>query len=158
MKPLTDKQRQEWAAVYRETFALARFMDRYAPHISAAIRQTEEPRHPFSAYLAGLKEAKMDLLEMASELTGPELRELDQHLMQELGVSLDSLQVKRLEKITALRTKGAVTTDAQFRLVYGRHEQIWGDPVHEQEATELKALMVAYENKVARRVRKQGGV
>lgn len=30
MKPLTYKQRQEWAAVYRETFALARFMDRYA--------------------------------------------------------------------------------------------------------------------------------
>lgn len=63
---------------------------------------------------------------MASELTGPELWELDQHLMRELGVSLDSLQVKRLEKITALRTKRAVTTDAQFRLVYGRHEQIVG--------------------------------
>ena len=158
MKPLTDKQRQEWAAVYRETLALAGFMDRYAANISEAIRKTEEPRHPFSSYLAGLKEAKKDLLEMASDLTGSELRELDQHLTQELGVSLDSLQVKRLEKITALRTKGTLTTDAQFRLVYGRHEQIWGDPVHEQEATELKALMVAYENKVAHRFRKQDGV
>lgn len=158
MKPLTDKQRQEWAAVYRETLALAGFMDRYAANFSEAIRKTEEPRQPFSAYLAGLKEAKKDLLEMASDLTGPELRELDQHLMQELGVSLDSLQVKRLEKITALRAKGSLTTDAQYRLVYGRHEHIWSDPVHEQEATELKALMVAYENKVPHRSKKQGGV
>lgn len=158
MKPLTEKQRQEWAAVHRDTLALAGFMDRYVPKLSEAIRKTEVPRHPFSSYLAGLKEARKDLLEMASDLAGPELRELDQHLMQELGVSLDSLQVKRLEKITALRTKGALSTDAQFRLVYGRHEQIWGDPVNEQEVTELKALMVAYENKVAHRSRKQGGV
>jgi len=158
MKPLTEKQRQEWSAVYRETLALAGFMDRYVPKLSESIRKAEEPRRPFSSYLAGLKESKNDLLEMAAELTGPELRELDQHLRQELGVSLDSLQVKRLEKIAALRTKGALTTDTQFRLVYGRHEQIWGDPAHEQEATELKALMVAYENKVAHRSRKQGCV
>ncbi len=158
MKPLTEKQRQEWSAVYRETLALAEFMDRYVPKLSEAIRKTEEPRHPFSSYLAGLKESRKDLLEMASDLTGPELRELDQHLRQELGVSLDSLQVKRLEKIAALRQKGALTTDTQFRLIYGRHEQIWSDPAHEQEATELKALMFAYENKVAHRTRKQGSV
>jgi hypothetical protein len=158
MKPLTDRQRQEWVAVHRETLALAGFMVRYVPKLSEAIRKTAEPRHPFSSYLAGLKEARKDLLEMASDLTGHEIRELDQHLMQELGVSLDSLQVKRLEKITARRTKGALSTDAQFRLVYGRLEQIWGDPVHEQEATELKALMVAYENKVAHRSKKQSSV
>lgn len=50
-------------------------------------------------------------------------------------VDVCSLQDKRLEKIAALRTKGALTTDAQFRLVYGRHEHIWADPAYEQEAT-----------------------
>ncbi len=95
---------------------------------------------------------------MTSDLTGHELRELDQYLRQKLRVSLDSLQVKRLEKIVALRQKGALTTDTQFRLIYGRHEQIWSDPAHEQEATELKALMVAYENKIAHRSKKQSSV
>jgi hypothetical protein len=44
MKPLTEKQRQEWSAVYRETLALAGFMDRYVPKLSEAIRKNEEPR------------------------------------------------------------------------------------------------------------------
>ncbi len=68
--------------------------------------------------------------------------------MQYLEINLDNLQGKRLAKIAALREKGSLSTDSQFRLVFGRVDQIWDDPNHSQEAVELQALLTAYENKV----------
>ncbi len=147
-KPFTEEQEQAWSAVYRETLALAEFMDRHIPTYSKAIRSCEQPRRPFSAYLSGLKEARNDLLESISNLPGVELRELDNQLRQKLGITLDTLQGKRLAKIATLREKGLLSTDSQFRLVYGRVDQIWDDPNHSQEAVELQALLTAYENKV----------
>ena len=154
-KPFSEDQKQEWSAVYRQTLVLAEFMERHVPEFAESIRRADEPRRPFSSSLSGLKEARRDLLEMVADLPGTELRELDAQLGQKLGTSLDALQGKRLTKLAALREKGVLTTDSQFRLVYGRVEQIWEDPASLEEVTELNALLASYEEKAAlRRERK----
>lgn len=148
-KPFTEEQRQAWSAVHGEVLALSEFMERYVPGVSEAIRHSQEPRHPFGRHLSGLKEARNDLLEMVSDLSGAELRELDLQLRQKLGLVLDTLQGKRLAKISAIRERGSISTDNQFRLVYGRVEQIWGDSAHLKKFEELQALLASYEAKSA---------
>jgi hypothetical protein len=50
-----------------------------------------------------------------------------------------------------VRNRGKIKTDEQFRLLKGRHEQIWDDPSHSEEANALAALLDQYEARKVRR-------
>jgi hypothetical protein len=150
-RAITDEQRAQWSAVHRQALVLAEFFDRKDLPLAAAIRQAAEPAHPFASRLAGLREALADLLEMSANLPPGDLRKLDHHVRAELGLGLDELQTGRLARIQEVRNRGKIKTDEQFRLLKGRHEQIWDDPSHSEEANALAALLDQYEARKVRR-------
>jgi hypothetical protein len=158
-KAITETQREEWSLVQKQALALAEFFDSKASafgtgpslQMASAIRAVAEPAHPFASRFAGLREALADLLENASYLSASDLRELDAHVRSRLGVSLDDLQAKRLARIAKIRAKGRITSDEQFRLLKGRHEEIWDDPLRMVEAVALNALIEEYEFRKRRR-------
>ena len=150
-RPITDEQRREWAAVHREAMALAKYFDRHGLNYSATIAEATEPSHPFRARLAGLREARNDLLEMTVDLPPSELRTLDAFLRENIAVSLDELGGRRLLRLATLRGKGRLSTNEQFRLVKGRHEQIWDQPAFAEEASALYRLMDEYESRKTKR-------
>lgn len=158
-KAITNEQRQQWSLVHKQALVLAEFFDIKAtafgmdglPSGASAIRAAAEPAHPFASRFAGLREALADLLENASYLSSGDLRELDVHVRNHLGVGLDDLQAKRLARIAKIRAKGRITSDEQFRLLKGRHEEIWDDSVRSGEAVVLNALMEEYESRKRRR-------
>jgi hypothetical protein len=152
-KALTDEQREQWSSVHKQALVLAEFFDIKAKplgtaeslQMASAIRATAEPAHPFASRFAGVREALADLLEIASYLPAVDLRELDAHVRTHLGIGLDNLQAKRLARIATIRAKGKITTDEQFRLLKGRHEEILDDPSRAEEAVAVAKLMEAYE-------------
>lgn len=152
-RTITDNQRDQWSSVHRQALVLAEFFDGKASAfvggqplpMAGAIRAAAEPAHPFASRFAGLREALADLLEMASYLPASDLRELDAYVRVHLSIGLDDLQAKRLARIGAIRAKGKISTDEQFRLVKGRHEQIWDDPLRAEEAVVLAKLLEDYE-------------
>jgi hypothetical protein len=152
-KAITDEQREQWSSVHKQALVLAEFFDTKrnacgtgeSVQMASAIRAAAEPAHPYASRFAGLREALADLLEMASYLAAVDLRELDAHVRIRLGVGLDDLQAKRLARIAAIRAKGKITTDEQFRLLKGRHEEISDDPSRAEEAVAIAKLTGAYE-------------
>ena len=109
---------------------------------------------PTSRWLSGLREAINDDLEMAADLDGERFRRLDSELRDKCGVSLDSLMSKRLTKISVIVSRGKITTDAQFRLLLGRLDQIHSTAGAEQEVTALQTLLLDYEKKIAKKRKK----
>lgn len=155
-KAITDEQRDQWSSVHRQALALAEFFDRKAvqvssvvsrPAMASAIRVAAEPSQPFARRFAGLREALSDLLEMSSYLPTADLRELESHVRAQLGIGLDELQSKRLARIASIVTKGRISTDEQFRLLKGRHDQIWDDPSRSEERAALTRLLDEYEKR-----------
>jgi hypothetical protein len=95
--------------------------------------------------IAGLREARNDILTMASLLPGAELRRLDAMLREHAGVSFDELDARRLARVHRLRETGRLTRDEEYRLVASRLDQIGDMPEYEDEAAELRGLMAVYE-------------
>jgi hypothetical protein len=153
MKDHVTDRRAEYAALYQETLALTEFFDSITPGMRAAVESAATPQRPFGRAIAGLHEARSDLLVMSASLTGEQQRQLDAHVRKRLGVPLDSLQTRRLERLSQLREKRRITTDEQWRLVRGRLDQIEGDPAFANEAIELASLAATYELKAMRRGR-----
>lgn len=153
-REITDAQREQWAAVHREVMALAQYFERHTPGVTAAAEDAREPRQPFRSALAGLREARNDLLECSEDLPGLAQRELDAHLRDRLGCSLDDLQERRLARLAKLRASGRLTTAEQYRLVAGRVEQIWNDASRRDEFDALSRLISVYEALVSRRRQK----
>jgi hypothetical protein len=123
-RPITPTEQQEYDALYAETAVLAEFLEESAPGTLAAIEQAKTPRAPFRLALAGLREARSDLLVMVDFLSGEQMRALDALLRARTKVSLDALQSRRLSKLAALRSRGRINSEEQFRLVRGRLDQI----------------------------------
>ena len=138
------EQQQEFDTLWAQVRAMAEFLQ---PEWVASLEESMAGRRATRANISGLREARTDLLEMASYLPGEQLRTLDAHLQQRCSTPLDQLQTKRLSRIADLREKGRITTDEQFRLAYGRVEQIWDNPAHAEEFTHLSTLMAAYEGR-----------
>jgi hypothetical protein len=152
-KAITDEQREQWSSVHKQALVLAEFFDikgsafgtGHSRQMASAIRAAAAPAHPFASRLAGLRQALVDLLEMASYLNAGDLRELDAHVRIHLGIGLDNLQAKRLARIAVIRAKGKIATDDQFRLLKGRYEEIGDDPSRAEETLAIAKLMEAYE-------------
>jgi hypothetical protein len=152
---ITNEQREQWSSVHKQALVLAEFFDIKASAFrtdhslnwASAIRAAAEPAHPFARRFAGLRELLADLLENASYLSPADLRELDAHVRSHLGVGFDDLQVKRLARIATILAKGEITNDEQFRLLKGRHEEIWDDSLRAAEALSLNALLEEYESR-----------
>jgi hypothetical protein len=149
---VTDR-RAEYAALYQETLALAEFFDSITPGMRAAVESAATPQRPLGRAIAGLRGARSDLLVMSASLTGEQQRQLDAHVRKRLGVPLDSLQTRRLEKLSQLREEGRITSEEQWRLIRGRLDQIEGDPAFANEAIELASLAATYELTAMRRGR-----
>lgn len=110
---------------------------------------------PTSRWLSGLREGINDDLEMAADLDGERFRRLDSELQDKCDVSLDSLMSKRLTKISAIVSRGKITTDTQFRMLLGRLDQIHSTAGAEQEVTALQTLLLDYEQKIAKKRKKE---
>jgi len=143
----TPEQQQEFDTLCAQVRAIAEFLQ---PDWVASLEESLAGRRATKADISGLREARTDLMEMASYLSGEQLRALDAHLQQQCSTPLDQLQVKRMSRIADLREKGRITTDEQFRLAYGRVEQIWDNPAHAEEFMHLSTLMAAYEGRRSR--------
>ncbi|HET6232648.1 MAG TPA: hypothetical protein VFE05_21415 [Longimicrobiaceae bacterium] len=70
------------------------------------------------------------------------------------GISLDSLNAKRLARIAKVRQKGKITTDAQYYLLRERIEEVWEDDERQDELHALQALMQDYEDRIVARAEK----
>ena len=105
--------------------------------------------------IEGWREARNDFLEASRGLSGAQLRELSMHLQAECGVTLDSLQGRRLKRLADLRARGELTTDEQYRLVMTRIDELGDDRAGRAELQDLVKLITEYEEKVQRRLARQ---
>ena len=126
--------------------ALAQALEAVVPELrtlglSAALHR-ERPGIPPSA---GMREALDDLLTMASDLSGAQLRTVADELRTRHGIELDSLQQRRLRRVAAIRERGRITSDGQWYLTRSRIDEIAGFDLHSSECEELQRLADAYE-------------
>jgi hypothetical protein len=105
--------------------------------------------------VGGMREALADELEALQDATGGQLRALDAMLQERAGVRLNDLQQRRLARLTAVRERGRITTEAQFRLVLARVDEVYADPTRAEEVAELNRLLADYETR-PRRARRGG--
>ena len=103
--------------------------------------------------LAGLREARSDMLAMAEACSAAQRRELDAMLRARAGVPLDALMARQLARIERIRARGRIARDEQYYLVKERIEQIWDDPTRAEEFRALQDMLAAYEDRAARRRR-----
>ena len=148
----------EFSELLEISRAFAEFGDREFPIESISrvenLKSWATLAKPTSRWLSGLREGINDDLEMAADLDGARFRRLDSELLEKCGVSLDSLMSKRLAKISAIVSRGKITTDAQFRMLLGRLDQIHSTAGAEQEASALQTLLLDYEQKAAKKRKK----
>jgi hypothetical protein len=153
--PVGQQEFEKLLTIYR-TFS--EFGDREFPigNVSRAdnLKNWSDLAKPTSRWLSGLRQAVDDELEMAADLDGERFRRLDSELREKCGVSLDSLMSKRLAKISAIVSRGKITTDTQFRMLLGRLDQIHSTAGAEQEVTALQTLLLDYEQKIAKQRKK----
>lgn len=172
-RDLTPAQRTEYDELLARGRVLAEFVDElmaaeYAarsggtagplpfPLADAFDDSAERPGTP-REWLAGLREAFNDLVEMSEDLDGGAVRRLDARLRERCGVSLDALHARRLGRLERLRAKGRLATEEQYHLVRGRLEQVWDDAARAEEARQLTALIADFERRVAERLARRKG-
>jgi hypothetical protein len=121
-------------------------------------RITLEQRHEDSvtrSVVEGWRETRNDLLEACRGLSGVQLRDLSIRLQAECGVTLDSLQARRLKRLADLRARGRLSTDEQYRLVETRIDELPDDQDAQEELQELLALVDGYDETIQRRLDRQ---
>ena len=126
--------------------ALAQALEAVVPELrtlglSAALQRERPSVRPS----AGMREALDDLLTMASDLSGAQLRTLADELRKRHGIELDSLQQRRLRRVAAIRERGGITSDDQWYLIRSRIDEISGFDIHSSEREALQRLADAYE-------------
>ena len=94
---------------------------------------------------AGMRQGLHDLLTMASDLSGAQLRLVAAELRHRHGIELDSLQQRRLARLTIVRDRGRITSDEQWYLVRSRIDEISGFESQSAECEELQRLADGYE-------------
>lgn len=98
----------------------------------------------------GMREALADNLEDLQDYSGEQLRVLDALLQERAGVRLDGLQQRRLARLAAIRERGRISTEGQFRLVLARVDEVYADPERSGEVAELNGLLAEYETRPRR--------
>jgi hypothetical protein len=88
---------------------------------------------------------------MVPSCTVAQRRELDALLRAKIGVTLDSLEKRQLDRINKLRARGRISNDQQYYMIRERVEMIWDDPERVEEFQALQSLLGAYEERVASR-------
>ncbi|MFT3897240.1 MAG: hypothetical protein QM719_06035 [Thermomonas sp.] len=155
--PSEDKAR-EFSKLLEISRVFAEFGDREFPIGSISrvenLKNWANPAKPTSRWLSGLREGINDELEMAADFDSETFRRLDSELQDKCNVSLDSLMSKRLTKISAIVSRGKIATDAQFRMLLGRLDQIHSKAGMEQEAAALQTLLLDYEQKATKKRKK----
>jgi len=103
--------------------------------------------------LSGLRQMRDDLVAMtdALRLAPAELNELDALLRMSARVSLDDVFARQFARITKLRERGRISTEAQYYLAKERLERIWDNPAHSDEFNDLQRIIDAYETTAAAR-------
>jgi hypothetical protein len=148
----------EHDALRAQVLAFAGFFESVFGGDWRTARSTLAERHDGAvtrSVLEGWREARNDCLQVCRGLSGSQLRELSRYLQAECGVTLDSLQGRRLKRLADLRARGRLSTDEQCRLVETRIDELGGDPAAQEELKELVALANAYQETVQRRIARQ---
>ena len=133
-----------------QAVALADAMEAISPEfrtsgLGAAFRRPSAAGVPSRELVAGMREGLDDLLSMASDLPGAQLRALAVELRSRHGIELDSLQQRRLRRIASIRERGRIASDTQWYLVRSRLDEISGLDTHLEECGALQRLADAYE-------------
>ncbi|PJJ80287.1 hypothetical protein [Mucilaginibacter auburnensis] len=95
--------------------------------------------------LRGSRYLIKDINEFAKELPENDLNELNLLLNKTFGKDLLKDDDKIAKKIIQILKKGKITTEAQFRLVLGRVEQIYQNPDSLEEVERLNKLLSEFE-------------
>ena len=145
----------EYDALRRQVLAFAKYFDSIgAGGWRTALEERRQERVTRSV-VEGWREARNDFLEACRGLSGTQMRELSARLQAECGVTLDSLQGRRLKRLAELRARGRLSTDDQYRLVETRIDELGDDSASQEELQELLALLAGYEETVQRRLARQ---
>ena len=154
-KDVTSGLQTEFDALRAHALALAGyFASLGVPSYRAALERRASDR-PTRTVVEGWREARNDLLEATRALSGAQLRELNARLLSECGITLDSIQERRMKRLVDLRARGRLSTDEQYRLVESRIDQLGDDPGAQEELRELLALINQYDALVHRRLEQQ---
>jgi hypothetical protein len=101
--------------------------------------------------LTAMRSLRNELVETLVAFSAAQRRELDERLREGPGTTLDALEAKHLDRIAKLRAKGRIATEPQYYVLKERVEVIWDDPQRREEFEALRAMLTAYEERVARR-------
>ena len=118
--------------------------------MSAAFSRPPPAGVPSREVVAGMRQRLDDLLTMVSHLSGAQIRAVAMELRARHGIELDSLQQKRLRRISTIRERGRVTSETQWYLIRSRIDEIEGLDAHLEECDALQRLADAYEFRHAR--------
>jgi hypothetical protein len=101
--------------------------------------------------LTGLRMVRDDMMAMLDADGSGHLRALDVLLRERLGITVDDLRARQRARIAKVRERGRITTEDQYYMIRERVEVIWDDPAKAEEFQALQGMMVAYEDRAARR-------
>jgi hypothetical protein len=113
--------------------------------LSAAFSRPPPAGVPSGELVAGMRQGLDDLLTMVSHLSGAQIRAVATELRSRHGIELDSLQHKRLRRIAAIRDRGHITSETQWRVIRSRIDEIEGLDAHLEACGALQRLADTYE-------------
>lgn len=113
--------------------------------LGAAFRRSSPSDVSSRVLIAGMRQGLDDLLKMASQLSGAQLRTLTSELRSRHGIEFDSLQEGRLGRLAVIRERRRITSDEEWYLVRSRLDEISGLDAHVDECDALQCIADAYE-------------
>lgn len=153
-RKLSPERQQELDALYRIALVFCEFRrSRLPPQFSGMLSEIVEKVYA-SQSITGMRSVQDELMNMLIGTPADDLRGLDTMLREGAGISLDSLNAKRLARIAKVRQKGTITTEAQYYLLRERIEEVWEDDERQDEFHALQAMMQDYEDRIVARAEK----
>lgn len=141
-KSLSQEKLRELDFLYKLTITIARFMDKPSDFKIFLGSANKLYNRKDSIAIRGFKVSLDDRCEDTQEfLSAKERKELNAILQKELGVTLDQIEHKRLEKIRRVVERGKIKSSNEYRLILSRVEEIYADDSKGKEVDQLNQLL-----------------
>jgi hypothetical protein len=147
-RKLSPEHRVELESLFRIVATITEWYDGMVtpgtPRMSDAM-----PRAYEASDLRGMRAAYNDLLAMTNAANAVQRLELNRLLRERTGLSPETLDARKRQRLDRIRARGVLTSEEQYYLVREHVEFILGLPERSDEAREFAQLLNAFEERPA---------